>query len=392
MPRLRRPPRPGDVRGHGAASAGAVILVLLGLAASFPLAGDGSLPAASPLRDSEEQVRGMPPAFPHPAVPADNPMTANKVELGRHLFYDRRLSGTGTFACASCHQQARAFTDGRGQAIGATGERHPRGAMSLANVAYNASFGWADPRTTSLEAQALIPMLNTEPVELGLVDHEDQVLDRLRSDRFYQRTFRDAFPTDPEPIRIETITRALATFERTILSGGSRFDRYAFRGELSALSPAELRGLELFFSPQIGCSACHSGFNFSGPVRWHEGPRPALRFHDNGLQTRAARTAPSSRGLEAYTGRDRDRAKFRAPTLRNIELTSPYMHDGRLASLEEVLDHYLGATGSLGLRGPATGPVTPQDRADLMAFLKSLTDHELVTDERLADPFSSRAP
>ena len=157
-------------------------------------------------------------------------MSPAKVELGRHLFYDARLSGNGSQACASCHRQALAFTDGRPRAVGSTGEVHRRGAMSLTNVAYNVALTWADPGTRRLEDQALIPMLGDRPVELGLKGREAELVGRLEADERYVAMFRGAFPVEPAPITLANVTRALASFERTLISGDSAYDRLVYQG------------------------------------------------------------------------------------------------------------------------------------------------------------------
>ena len=163
--------------------------------------------------------------FPVPKVPADNPMTEEKVELGRHLFYEPMLSGNSTIACATCHQQSLAFTDGLARAIGSEGGEHQRSSMSLANVVYNASFGWID-RTSSLESQMQVPMYNQLPVEMGLKGHEAEVLGRFAADADYTERFRTAFPGEPQPITLANIVKAIASFERIMVSGDSSFDRY----------------------------------------------------------------------------------------------------------------------------------------------------------------------
>ena len=157
----------------------------------------------------------LPPGFPRPSLPADNPLTAAKAELGRFLFYDKRLSGNQTQSCASCHEQARAFTDGRARGLGSTGQLHPRGPMSLANVAYFEALTWANPLVLTLEEQALLPLFGETPVELGLAGREEELLQRLREDPQYPQRFAAAFPEDPESIRLVNVTRALASFERS---------------------------------------------------------------------------------------------------------------------------------------------------------------------------------
>ncbi len=194
-------------------------------------------------------------------------MSQAKVELGRRLFYDTRLSGNQTYSCASCHRPELAFTDGLARSVGSTGEQHPRSAMSLVNVAYNQSFNWADSKTTRLEDQVLVPMFNRDPVELGLAGNRDQVLKKLKSDAEYQAGFRAAFPNSRRPIRWLHIRKALASFVRTILSGNSAYDRYVFWDQKEALSRSAQRGMELFFSDRTRCSECHRAPLFSGSMR-----------------------------------------------------------------------------------------------------------------------------
>jgi len=176
----------------------------------------------------------LPQWFPVPKVPVDNPLTEEKVELGRFLFYDPQLSGNGTYSCAICHQQALAFTDGLARAIGSTGSEHPRSSMSLANVAYNASFGWED-RRSSLESQMDVPMNNELPVEMGLKGNEAEVLARFAIDSAYAERFRAAFPGETSPVTLANVIKAIASFERVLVSGNSPFDRYVFGGEHAAL-------------------------------------------------------------------------------------------------------------------------------------------------------------
>src|SRR5262245_30834166 len=168
----------------------------------------------------------LPQRFPTPRIPADNPMSEAKATLGRFLFYDTRLSGNGTQSCATCHEQARAFTDGRGQALGSTGEQHPRGSMSLVNVAYAATLTWGNPTVTKLEDQALVPMFGTHPVELGLANDEPALMSKLRAESRYRPLFANAFGAEPDPFSLMHVTQAIASFERTIVSAGSPYDRY----------------------------------------------------------------------------------------------------------------------------------------------------------------------
>ena len=300
-------------------------------------------------------------------MPADNAISAEKVALGRRLFYDVRLSGNGTQACASCHQQSRAFTDARARAVGSTGELHPRGAMSLANAAYSASLTWIAAGQRRLEDQMLVPLLGESPREMNLGGRETEIVSRLGGD-VYSKLFSDAFPGEREPVNLRNVQKAIASFERTLLSGNAPYDRLVWKDEREALSPAARRGMALFFSERLACSKCHSGFTFSGPVAWEGRPPPDPAFEDNGVGGR-----------------------FRTPTLRNIAVTAPYMHDGRFATLGAVIDHYSsGGAPSASRRALVRGfAVTEGEKADLIAFLESLTDAGFLEDPLLADPWKN---
>ena len=344
----------------------------------------------------------LPPGFPRPVVPADNPMSPVKVELGRRLFHEPRLSSTGQYACASCHRPELAFTDGRPRALGATGESVKRAAMSLTNVAYNAAFTWGDATVRSLEAQMRQPLFNEHPVELGLKGSERLALEALSTDDAYRELFAAAFQDDTAPVSMDHVIKAIATFERSLISGRSPFDRYVFDDDRAALSESAKRGMTLFFSPRIGCAQCHSGLNFSGPLIYEGHEQAGAIFANTGLYNLDGRGSypPTDRGLIDVTGRSADMGRFRVPTLRNVALTAPYMHDGSLSSLDEVIDHYArggrqcaqqdcsDVTRADDRRNPRLDPrvrafvLSKTDRADLIAFLDSLTDREFVDDPR----------
>lgn len=337
----------------------------------------------------------LPKGFPVPRVPGDNPMNASKVELGRRLFYDTRLSVTGEFSCASCHEQRLAFTDGRGGAVGATGEVHPRGSMSLANVAYSPVYTWGNPNIRTLENQALGPMFGEDPVELGLAGHEKDVLGKLRSEPKYQKLFPESFPGDPDPFTIARITQAIAAFERTLVSGGSPYDRYRYGGDREAISESAKRGEKLFFSEKLECFHCHGGFNFAGPADYAGKTTIEVEFHNTGLYNLGGRgdyPKPNT-GVHSVSGAASDMGHFKAPTLRNVAVTAPYMHDGSIATLDEVVDHYAaggrgGGVGSLYKSGFVRGfELRPEERRDLIEFLGSLTDEEFLRDPRFSDPW-----
>ncbi len=345
----------------------------------------------------------LPRGFPVPAVPADNPMSDAKVALGRRLFFDPRLSSTGRYSCASCHDPARSYSDGRKVAVGATGQALPHNAMALVNVAYNIAFGWTEPAPRSLETQMLQPMLNEHPVELGLKGPVRQIVAELARDPGYRQAFAAAFaeahadarvgahsgarpnegpdarpnadrgprPDVPADITLDHIVKAIAAFERTLISGNSPFDRYVFGGDSHALSAEAKRGMALFFSRRIGCAGCHSGFNFSGNWRDAEGRTGRASFANDGTSDRP----------------------LRVPTLRNLLYTAPYMHDGRFATLGAVLDHYVRVgrepdSTHGGTRDPRLQAftLTREERQQLIAFLGSLSDAAFVRDAQAQAP------
>jgi len=314
-------------------------------------------------------VRLCPAAqLPKPRVPADNPLTPAKAELGRYLFYDTRMSVNGKQSCATCHRQELAFTDGRPVAMGATGQNHPRGAMSLVNVAYNSLLTWNNPQTRELEQQALVPMFGEHPIELGLRP-DSQFFTIIRSDATYKPLFEKAFPSNADPFTISNITKAIACFERTIISARSPWDRYHYNRDETAISESAKHGEVLFFSQPLSCFRCHGGFNFSDNTMSANSQPEEPEFHNTGLKNQ--------------------QGKFKAPTLRNIAVTAPYMHDGSLPTLDAVLDHY--ASG--GHNNPDKDPLihgfnlTPDDKKDLIEFLKALTDEAVLHDPSFANPW-----
>jgi cytochrome c peroxidase len=332
----------------------------------------------------------LPSGFPRPAVPPDNPMSTAKVELGRHLFYEKRMSVNGKESCGSCHRQELAFTDGRARAEGATGQVHPRSSMSLVNVAYAPSLTWANPGLHALEEQALTPMLGQEPIELGLQGHEQEFLNALRRDPIYQRLFPQAFPEEGDVYTLQNVTKSIAAFERTIISLGSPYDRYRWGGDPSAISDSAKRGELLFMSSErAGCFQCHGGWNFTA-IQFEGGRDRESDPRSGFFNTGVSLYLPPNRGVYEHTDRAEDLGKFRAPTLRNIAITGPYMHDGSLATLEEVVDHY-AAGGKMDHpnKSRILRPfrLTDSEKRDLIEFLKSLTDEGLRHDPRWSDPW-----
>lgn len=366
--------------------------------ASAPQRGDGGIDGPDA---GEGDLLRLPSHFPAPLIPEDNPLTREKVELGRHLFYDKNLSENRRQSCGSCHAPLRGFADGRERSVGSTGQAHPRGSMSLTNVAYLSVLTWGNSVMDSLERQALVPMFGSEPVELGLVD-EAMLQERLREQPYYAGAFAAAFPDEEQPLKTKFVVQALASFQRTLISGRAPYDLW-LNGNDGALSASAKRGFELFNGHPFECFHCHGGFNFTDSVRYVGQAESPPQFHNTGLYNldeNGAYPAPNT-GLHEVSQRAEDMGRFRAPTLRNIAVTAPYMHDGSIASLAEVIEHYAAggrtiATGEyagVGSKNPNKSELiqpfaaTAQEKADLIAFLESLTDGTFLTDPRFTDPW-----
>lgn len=345
----------------------------------------------------------LPAWMPRPLDPRDNPTTPAKVDLGRRLFYDTRLSINRTMSCASCHRQQLAFTDGRRVSTGALGDPTPRNAMSLANVAYAPVLTWANPLLHTLERQALVPLVGSEPLEMGMAGQDQELARRLRSEPLYPPLFERAFPGVPGPISLGHVIRALSAFERTLISARSPYDRYRYEGDAHALSESAIRGEALFYSERLECHHCHGNFNLNDSAMHERNRLGEIAFHNTGLYNIDGKGAYplDNTGLEEHTGRADDMGRFKAPTLRNIAVTAPYMHDASIATLSDVVDHYTaggrtlleGRHAGVGRLNPLKSSFVPgfaisaAERADLLAFLGSLTDEEFLTDPRFGDPW-----
>ena len=347
----------------------------------------------------------LPDEMPPPLVPDDNPMSEAKVRLGRYLFYDTRLSANASMSCATCHIQTLAFTDGRPRSIGSTGVFHPRSAMSLVNVAYASRLTWANPLLDRLEDQALTPLLGDNPVEMGMAGREDEIADLIASDSQYKDLADIAFSDDEVPYSLLNAVRAIAAFVRSIASFDSPYDHY-LAGEGDALSESALRGMDLFFSEQLECFHCHGGFNFTDSTTHANTEVVQIGYHNNGLYNLNGNGAypDDNTGLFDMTGEPRDMGRFKAPTLRNIALTAPYMHDGSIETLDGVLAHYTrggrlieeGTDAGDGRLSPFKSEfvvgfeLSDAEKFDLLEFLDSLTDTTVLTDERWSDPFAKQ--
>ncbi|MER3554812.1 MAG: methylamine utilization protein [Meiothermus sp.] len=316
------------------------------------------------LAASAAYVVKVPDHFPPMPIPDDNPMTAEKVELGRKLFYDKRLSSDNTLACASCHKQEFAFSD-RGNAVstGVGGRKGTRNAPTLSDVGYRDKLFWegGSPR---LETQAVGPITNPDELNMEPADLEA----KLRAIPEYKTAFEAVFP---DGLTFLNLAKAIAAFERTLVSSNSAWDRFR-EGDQNALSPAALRGMRLFFGERGDCFHCHGGQDFT----------------DNSLRNNALSTVYTDIGLARLTDKDEDVGKFKVPTLRNVELTGPYMHDGSIKTLHDVVKHYNNGGAANLNADPLMRPLglSEAEVDDIVEFLKALTDRDFTKDPRFGPP------
>lgn len=345
-----------------------VLTFLLGLTVSNALWADSLL--------------GLPPLI----IPADNPQTAAKIALGKRLFNDKRLSGDGSISCASCHQEAKAFSDGLPLAKGIDGQIGTRNTPTVLNAAFYTS-QFLDGRAANLEQQALGPFLN--PIEHGLKSQQ-AIVDSLRQDADYLKAFAQVFDIQADELTIAHVGKAIASFERTLIAGDSAFDRYLFGMQPNAISKSAIRGSHVF-KRKANCVTCHE-------ISMKHALFTDNRFYNIGIGSQ--RLAPVLAELQSaierreqpdltnWTDAQRselgryliskqavDIGRFKIPTLRNIALTGPYMHDGSLQTLEAVVEHYdKGGTGSVGVDAKIFPlHLTAEEKNDLVAFLKTLT-------------------
>lgn len=318
--------------------------------------------------------------FPAPNISSDNPLTIAGVDLGRKLFYDTKFSKDGSMACASCHHQSNAFSDTTQFSIGVEGLPGKRQSMAIFNMAWHTNEFFWDGRSHLLRDQSLKPIEDA----LELNETLENVINKLKAENLYKEMFTKAFGTDE--INSLRISYALEQFMLTIISNKSKYD-YFLEGSIQ-LTTSELNGMELFFAEYnpffpnesgADCAHCHSSFNFENDL-----------YMNNGLDTDANFV---DLGRYDATSNPNDRAKFKVPSLRNIALTPPYMHDGRFVTLEEVVEHYNSGIQNSSTVDPTvlntqgTGLLlSTQDKADLVAFLRTLSDFEFLTDPKFSDP------
>ncbi len=314
-----------------------------------------------------------------PPEPADNPTTPVKVKLGKLLYFDPRLSGDGSVSCATCHDPNQGWAKKRVMSPAYPENKHFRHSPTVLNVAYNTLFFW-DGRAKSLEEQASKPILS--PFEMNM--NYDLLEERLKAIPGYVKLFREAFPEDKEPVSIENVAKAIAAFERTIICRDSPFDLY-MRGDRSAMSPEQIKGMKLF-TGKAGCVQCHNGVNFSDN-RFHVTGVPKHRVEDDALVRATRNFVLRGAGFKDPSGIDRDlgryfltkksedKGSFKTPTLRNVALTPPYMHNGVFKTLDEVIEFYNAGGGDVPNKSKLLKPLnlTAEEKANLKAFLKALT-------------------
>ncbi|WP_246659901.1 MULTISPECIES: methanobactin export MATE transporter MbnM [Methylosinus] len=384
--------------------------LMLAVAAAFAASAEPAKQAADK-RTAAEQTEWkweLPKYIPPPRVPADNPMSEEKFQLGRRLFFDKRVSGNATISCSSCHLQERAFTDGRVVSVGSTGDKTPRNAPSIVNSGWRATLTWANPALVTLERQMENPLYGERPIEMGVNDaNKAEIVARFRNDADYVKWFAAAFPEKKpaEQISFETIIKAISAFQRGVVSFDSRYDQY-LQGKIK-LTEAEQRGHDLYFGEKAECHHCHGSVDLDDQFVHAKTREAETPFHNTGLYDIDGKGAypEPNRGLYDVTQDPDDMGKFRAPSLRNIAMTAPYMHDGTVATLEEVIDIYArggrkietGPAKGDGALNPLKSPLivkidlSPQEKADLLAFLKALTDESLLTSPRFSDPWKAQA-
>jgi cytochrome c peroxidase len=299
-----------------------------------------------------------PAHFPKLEVPEDNKYSIARFELGRRLFHDPILSRDSTISCGSCHHQSLAFTDSLDFSIGIRNQRTARNSMPLVNIGYHNSFFW-DGGVRTLEEQAMAPIENPLEMDLKLAE----ALVRLNRHPHYPQLFQEAYGRAPD---VFSLTRALANFQRAIVGGDSPYDDYITQRDTNAMTPSQKNGMRLFFSETAECFHCHSGIFFSD-----------FTMQNNGLYSIYA-----DPGRGRVTGRPNDIGKFKVPSLRNVALTAPYMHDGSKQTLDQVLDHYMSGGQKNPFKSPLVRPfqLTPTEKQDLISFLHALSDRKVRTD------------
>lgn len=312
--------------------------------------------------DTHLEVWTTPPDFPDMVFPEENSFSPNRWRLGKKLFYDNRLSIDSSISCGTCHQQKFGFSDQIALTPGVLNRPAKRNSPTLTNIGYNPYFT-REGGVSTLEKQILVPISEHNEFGFNMV----LLIERLKDDKEYQKMAMEAYGRALDAF---TITRAISNFERSLISGNSRYDKYN-RGNKSVLTETELEGLNLFFSDRTNCSLCHGGFNFTN-----------YSFSNNGLYQDY-----TDLGRYLLTGKDMDKSLFKTPSLRNIGVTSPYMHDGSIEDLEQVINHYNSGGKNHPNKSHFIKPLglSKEEKAALKAFLLTLDDPEFLNNKQFAE-------
>ncbi len=327
------------------------------------------------------------PLVDPPPVPPDNPMTPEKIELGKMLYFDPRLSGDGSVSCAKCHDPRQGFQKAREMSPAYPGTKHFRHSPTIINSAYNTALFW-DGRAKTLEEQAKGPIAS--PFEMNM--NYDLLIERLNAIPEYVEMFKKAFPGEEDPITIDNIAKAIAAFERTIISKNSPFDRYML-GDKDAMTPEQIKGMELFVG-KAGCVNCHNGPNFTdnklhvlgvpkNPVEDDPMVKATRSFVLKTLGFKNHREIDRDLGAYFQTKDPKDKGAFRTPTLRDVARTAPYMHNGVFKTLDEVIEFYNAGGGDVPNKDPLLKPLnlTEEEKKALKAFLEALTGEPIIIEE-----------
>jgi cytochrome c peroxidase len=332
-----------------------LLLVLLSIATLNIGCSETSTPITN-----DEPLLVVPIGFPPPTIPPDNAITASRVALGKRLFFDSILSSDNSLSCASCHHQEFGFADTLPTSFGIKHRAGTRNTPSLANIAYHPYY-LREGGVPTLEMQVEVPVSEHNEFDSNLLE----VAERMNKDSSYIAQSQLAYGRKPD---YYVLTRAIACFERTIISGNSRFDQFTYQGNSSALSSEEISGKTLFFSERLACGNCHSGFNFTN-----------YTFANNGLYQYY-----KDSGRYRLTRNPNDSALFKVPSLRNVAVSAPYMHDGSIATLDAVVEHYNSGGKSHAHKSSLITPLnlTSQEKKQLIAFLKTLTDDSFIHNKK----------
>ncbi len=314
----------------------------------------------SSVLNTDDVLLVIPQGFPEMIFPEGNELTTERWTLGKKLFFEKRLSINNSISCGSCHKPSLAFGDSLAFSPGVFNRPGTRNSPSLANVGYH-PYLLKEGSVPTLEMQVLVPIQEHNEFNHNIVD----IANELKLDSNYSTMSRLAYNRTLDPF---VITRAISNFQRSLVSGNSRFDKYQYQGRTTALSVEERLGMNLFFSKKTNCSSCHGGFNFTN-----------YSFENNGLDSIYV-----DNGRQRFTNNPADKALFKVPSLRNVGLTAPYMHNGSLSSLSAVVEHYNSGGKNHSNKSALVRPLNlnESEKAELLAFLHSLTDFDFVNDQK----------